>query len=514
MREYDDIPRNGEDLFEELLRADLSALPPDEELVRSVTPWRRAMSRILWGFGLTSITLNFWCLNYIFPAVGAALLLLGFRTLRQENGWLRSCWVMSLYRAFWQITGLTVNATIWADRLNALPVMQALGAVNLGITVLHGFFLWRGLRAVRAKAGFPPGAGAALGMTAWYLVICLLALVNYSGLVIAGAVVVAYLLILRSLYRLTAELDEAGYAVSPAPVRLSDRGLTALLAGVTAAGMLAGFLFFQSYPMAWERADGAGLGQDQAIREHLLSLGYPEEALNDLTPEDLALCEGALKVMVKTDDFPVNDGREVREVTQEGPTYNSIHVYTVYDVKELRLTHVGVLLPGERQTWQIFHHFCFTENPGFHGTEGLHFWPADRLEGWGDRSTPTGRVLYDKDGQTWAAPYYRLGSRDVTTTSWFAGTSTDNVIVAEYSLPNDGERQRGYVSYSVKEMVPGYIIDSWVNYIHRDSWLQYPVRTALGSMLNGGSPLGGKAVKLVQDALQFSTHDVEPELIE
>ena len=41
-----------------------------------VTPWRRAMNRILFGMALCAVTLNFWCLNYILPAIGTVLLLL------------------------------------------------------------------------------------------------------------------------------------------------------------------------------------------------------------------------------------------------------------------------------------------------------------------------------------------------------------------------------------------------------------------------------------------------------
>lgn len=43
------------------------------------------MNRILFGMALCAITLNFWCLNYILPAIGTVLLLLGFRTLRRKT---------------------------------------------------------------------------------------------------------------------------------------------------------------------------------------------------------------------------------------------------------------------------------------------------------------------------------------------------------------------------------------------------------------------------------------------
>lgn len=72
--------------FENMLFADASALPPPQD---TVTPWHTAMHYILWGLGLTTITLHFLNLDVILTAVGAALLVLGFRILRRENASLR-----------------------------------------------------------------------------------------------------------------------------------------------------------------------------------------------------------------------------------------------------------------------------------------------------------------------------------------------------------------------------------------------------------------------------------------
>ena len=58
--------------FENMLFADASALPPPQQ--EKVTPWHTAMHYILWGLGLTTITLHFLNLDVILTAVGAALL--------------------------------------------------------------------------------------------------------------------------------------------------------------------------------------------------------------------------------------------------------------------------------------------------------------------------------------------------------------------------------------------------------------------------------------------------------
>ena len=97
--------------FEAMLARSVPDVPP-EEIVAEVTPWRRAMNRILFGMALCAITLNFLCLNYILPAIGTVLLLLGFRTLRQENRWLGGCFAITVVRAAYFFMTLILNTTI------------------------------------------------------------------------------------------------------------------------------------------------------------------------------------------------------------------------------------------------------------------------------------------------------------------------------------------------------------------------------------------------------------------
>ena len=57
MREHErESARN--DAFEALLAQSVDELPP-EEIVADVTPWRRAMERVLFGLALCMVTLNF-----------------------------------------------------------------------------------------------------------------------------------------------------------------------------------------------------------------------------------------------------------------------------------------------------------------------------------------------------------------------------------------------------------------------------------------------------------------------
>lgn len=496
-----------DDAFEALLAQSVDELPP-EEIVADVTPWRRAMERVLFGLALCMVTLNFWCLNYLLPAVGTVLLLLGFRALRRENPWLGGCFAITVIRAAYFFATLILNTTILQSAVFTPAVTTALTAANAVLLLALYVCFWRGLLAVQKKAGLPAQAGGALALIVWYALVCILAAVQYGGWVVPIAMLIGYGFILRSLCRLSGVLDEAGYAIAPGPVRVTDRCLVLVIAAVLGIGCTLGYLFGSSYRMDWQPVDTSEQTQTETIRQQLLDLGFPEDVLNDLTPEDIAACDGALRVVTETEDYPVNDGRNVsyKESDGEGGVVSVLD--TVYDVRELRLTSVGVQLPGAQETWRVYHHFLWTTDPDFYGTEVLQIWPADEnmQDGWRFAGDVTGRVLYDRDGQTFTASYHTLGRQTYTADSVFFGQRTNSDLFAAFSLPRHGEHARGYVAYTAAAVQSGCLLNSWINYTHQQSWLQYPAVTAQTHRMTCTQSNGG-AFRTVQDALQFYPAD-------
>lgn len=155
--------------------------------------------------------------------------------------------------------------------------------------------------------------------------------------------------------------------------------------------MACGYAFGGSYPMEWTPLDNSAQAEVQSTKAKLLELGFPEAVLNDLSSEDIAMCEGATQILSRTEDKPVNDGREVTTQTGE----NSYRIDTVYDAKELRLTGVAVRV-GEYR-WIIFHHFLWTQPMNYCGTEAVQLWPNGQSDWWPDGDA-TGRVLCGRDG--------------------------------------------------------------------------------------------------------------------
>lgn len=498
---------NMDDLeFDRLLEEGLPEEPPDS-IAQAVTPWRRAMSRILWGLALNAITFQFFGLQYWLPLAGVLLTLLGFRSLRQENRWFAAGWCLAWCQTALRLVFLMVNATIWQEVFYQMPAVQALGYLFYGMTVVQALCLWRGLRTVKGKAELLEGSSGG-ALLVWYLVLFPLAVMEYSGWLLSILFLTAYGLILRNLWTLSKALDEAGYAIRAARVVLSDRVLTGLVLVVLAAGLAAGYLVGDRYPMDWQPEQPAGDEAAAEIKSDLLALGFPKAVLDDLTEEEIKACTGASLVLSQVNDYPVNNGRQVAEFVGNIHRFN-----TVYDQKELRITDVAVRLPGQRETWQLFHHFAWTIDPEFRGTESIQLWGADRKGGgigW-HAGEVTGRLLCDRDGQVYTAPYYSLGPERYTYDSMFWGTQTSTDIWATFSLPREGENSRGYLTYTVEELEEGWSIDSWVNYTHQKSFLQYPVRTAMDDRKLGGFS-GNGAFKTIQDALQFFPYDEQPEL--
>ena len=94
-REFETMNDND---FENMLENSVPDGLLPEEIVNNVTPWKKAMKRILWGIALSTVTFNFLYLNYILPAIGLILILFGYRALRCENKWFNMCFIASAGR--------------------------------------------------------------------------------------------------------------------------------------------------------------------------------------------------------------------------------------------------------------------------------------------------------------------------------------------------------------------------------------------------------------------------------
>lgn len=122
----------------------------------AVTPWKRAMGRVLAGTALTALGTNLWGLNCLLPGIGLVLMLLGFRLLRRENRWFRCCFLLTGMQLAYCVFQLILQATPYQAAYAASTVGLVLPYLNALLQLAQGFCLWRGLLAVQLlELGFP-----------------------------------------------------------------------------------------------------------------------------------------------------------------------------------------------------------------------------------------------------------------------------------------------------------------------------------------------------------------------
>lgn len=486
--------------FEEALKNSVKEIPPDD-IVKNVTPFKKSLNRVFTGLAFSALTLNFLALNYILPFIGAILSILGLRSLRKENKWFGGCFVITCIRSLWVFAVLIVNSTIYSSYFNSFKIAAALS--DMLTMLLFLLLLSKAVSTLQIKAGITPNTKRISALILWYIFVCVLAFIEYTGFIIGWGMVIGYIFIIRSLYKLSEEAEETGYAVENSPVKISDRVLASVLVFTVFLCCIGANLLFGRYEMNWTAQSTTQHTEVQQIKDQLISLGFPSHILEDMTSEEIKELEGAEKIITSSDDRPINSGRTVQRVYESSSGKTTVYQSTVYDIKELRTTGIAVRLPDKSEAWMLIHHFEWLVNPGFYGTEAIQLWSQiDSINSSINNGRVTGQVLYSKDGITYTAPYHSLENQKYTYSNiFFSNQAADNTF-ATFSLPHKGERQRGYLMYKLEDYQEEKRVDSWINYTHQLLPFQFPVRTAAETRMSNNLNSSG-VFRTIQDAIQF-----------
>ena len=284
------------DDFDCSLATTLSELPPSEETVRDVTPWRTAMNRIVWGLCLTSFTLGVAYLQYLLPAIGTVQLYLGFRSLRHSNRWFRIAWYASICKACLLFISDILIATPWGVLpWNIWPLLTITTALALFLSLHVGL-----VQAAR-DVGQPVFRRPALWAAMWYTVLLVIGFFSSElGTLAALPILVVFIAILNSLCKARDELENWGYAVNVSPVKLGGRWFAALYLGSLLLAVLltsgaANHIAMPSYEQAFDSVETDSTEAD------LLNLGFPEDLLARLPAEELLRLENAYFCSVDRD---------------------------------------------------------------------------------------------------------------------------------------------------------------------------------------------------------------------
>ncbi len=430
---------NQWDDFDTRLAAELGAIPPPDETVSAVMPWREAVRRIVLGLCLTCFTLEIPWLRELLPAVGTVELLLGFRVLRRNGRWFSFTYAISIGR----VGLLFLNAALSATPYRHLWLTGRV-ALSIGLTLALLLGFRQALRQAAAQAGQSMPRDPLLWAACWYGALVLLALVcPQPGWLVFLGLAALFICILRSLLQVSGQLAEWGYAVHAAPVRVSAGRLRILLLTGLAVMALALSLLSNHIPVKGEPACFS-VEETAAARQQLLKLGFPQPLLDQLPPEELATLSAA---------------NICRTSQDRGDAASLESVFLRLGKDRLRVYHFFTLEPAEGLPFLQNHLALQTE----------------------DAVAVTGGLFWLQKGHAMAAS---LSLAPRSTVSWFGTPETWQE--ARFSYPLSAGACGGWIAYTCS--ADGGVLTAYdfLRITGQSPWTLYPFRLLDSS---GGRPL-------------------------
>lgn len=419
-----------------------------------ITPFRDFITRIIAGLVLGSITLNFLGLAWSLPLVGSILTYSGMRGLRCVNRWMRAAWIFSLVALLYH------SIVIFAC---ASPLYVEIAAwnnwVGAGIELALLFGMGKGMQAVNrgSATDTKETANPTLPIILWKLAVIALALLSSRigqdyMTVLAIAMLVLFILTLRSILKLADAIRDSGYEMKAAPVRVSEKRLWAGLAVFFLVGLIACNIAFHDTPVDWqeaglasqtrtqteltpeaetEAAGGSDTQQGQAeknhasamraLRKNLEAKGFRADLLDQIADEDLADLQGCEILNVRVIDYDEAQNGErsskmqgsIIYVQTAGVEAKAFFLYAYLDA--------GIVKP---HSW-IADGASLLSNHEWDGAYG-------------------GRVFCERGGKLLTA--VPQVEKETIVTPWIGeSTMTRAYLKARYSYPLFSRNQRGYL---------------------------------------------------------------------
>lgn len=362
------------DEFDRQLMDEMSQLPPPAPEVHDYTPWQASIRKIIWGMVLVTFRLEFLYLQYLLPLLGAALLYLGYRSLRKSDPWFTLCWGLSAFLLAFHIA---------ADILAATPLLAALeenvwtNGFLIALTVAANVVLLFALRAgIRRRfvsiTGEKPKDWLGRGLIAYLLSLAIAlwstlepatesglfgdSITNdwlYYGRPLAAIVLQIYLLI--CIFRQSESLVGQGYDIIPAPVRVPGRPFVFGVFLLVLLGILPA-LWLSCHLSTGEAQEITAplAGEHTAVRDRLVELGLPQELADTLDEAELARCKDA---------YAVETGiwENVDLTDEEGPQTEGHDILVQVEDTQARLSVWLVFLPQGQVRW--YHFFRYDTLP-------------------------------------------------------------------------------------------------------------------------------------------------------
>lgn len=362
--------------------------------------------------------------------------------------------------------------------LNILGYPVEMGLAMLLLQILLYISYHMALKEVFRKAGKTMEGAPLIWAAVWTGVAFLVAISPFStGWLFFIPMMVLYYAIVKSLSGIGELLDDTGYFLTNAPVRISNQyfgwGYIALsLFIVIACSMNFSHLRLDTREYR--------MPSNSEVREKLLEMEFPSEALMYLKDEDVEKLADARAVELHRKTLMFDPIRIEHVDTSESGFTQISHTYEPGD-DNAEIAAIYIEMP--ENIMYIMHYYNWTGGKA-HWQDGITISVESEVE---NIEIVSSGLFYRKNGILFTADFPRLINEDVTVSSML-GTYRHTLIRGAFSYPFDSEDQGGYVlqRYKVLSDTDVFSTHSAFTYAHQTNPIHIPYKRTENAMLNGG----------------------------
>ena len=317
-----------------------------------------------------------------------------------------------------------------------------------------------------------------IAASAWIAIMFFLAFANATlHWILFIIIIICYIFIIRSLFRVGDNIDDTGYRLKPAPVRVSNNRMTLIYIALTILLVLVSCILSNHL-----RVEGQQYKQPDTTntRELLINKGFPKDLLEYLSNQDVEQMRDTVNVETHT--------------KYSGGIDNIIK----FGLHKMEAKTVFV---------QTKDNFIYVLQY-FHWLKGKTYW-QDGIQIIPDTNATkleliSSGLLYDLQDVTYKADFPRLQCKDTNYTTFF-GSNQRWQIYGAFNYPFGSRNQRGYVLYRYSVPEEPFCIISFVNYVHNQLPFIIPYFNTEDKLLNDDCSIGDKWQQYKADYNYYKT---------
>lgn len=400
--------------------------------------WQKPFKYITIGFGFSLMSIDHWYLNAILPVIGAALLYYGFREIKEENNYFKWGYIFSIIGIIYKL----ILVVIVSSPLN-ITTISYISRITISLLFTTIFLV---IFRCGVKELFKTN-GLILKRSSLGIIILVNILMYFMVFVPFGAVfiLIFYVCILNSIYKISRDLKEV-------PLKATTKKLSfrvVLIGYIIVSSIVFGITSTLSNHLIIKGTEYIK-PESTEVRETLIFMGFPSEALELMSDEELEYIKYPIKVesqsetlMFDPKETSVSDGNR-HEVKNEKGDYN--------------LECTTIFVESLEDKIHVIQYFNWVDG-------GAYFNDGFSLTGSASNKLISGKLFWNEGEAKLTSDIPRLTSKYDGSYQWTYGG---------VSYPYKSTNQRGYVfSEIISQYNSPWSMNVLFNYTHYNNPFRY-----------------------------------------